>query len=126
MGNDGEDEDRKAILARRSKLIALALGGLTTATGCYESHGVGVAPTTPRDAEAPRDTGPGPCLGAPLMDAGPTPCLEPPAPDAGPEPCLSAPIDAAPEPADAGTTDGMVVPGPCLSAPMDPEPMDPE
>ena len=67
-----------------------------------------------------------PCLGAPLMDAGPTPCLEPPAPDAGPGPCLSAPIDAAPEPADAGTTDGMVVPGPCLSAPMDPEPTDPE
>ena len=109
MTDDREDEDRKAILARRSKLIALALGGLTSATGCYESHAVGTAPTRP-DAEAPRrDAEPGPCLGAPLDDAGPRPCLE-------------APIDAGPPPGDAAIVDGGVAPTPCLTMP----PPDPE
>ncbi|MEC7525485.1 MAG: hypothetical protein VYE22_36715 [Myxococcota bacterium] len=120
MTDDREEEDRKAILARRSKLIALALGGLTSATGCYESHAVGMAPTRP-DAEAPRrDAEPGPCLGAPI-DAGPRPCLDAPI-DAGPGPCLSAPIDAGPPPEDAAVADGGVAPTPCLTMP----PPDPE
>lgn len=98
-----EDEDRKAILSRRSRLIALALGGLTTATGCYESHSPGTPPPTGRDAGQDASTPPAPCLGAPLEDAGPVPCL-----------------DVA---IDAGTIEdaGTVEPMPCLSAPSDPD-----
>lgn len=87
-----DDDDRRAILARRSRLIAIALSGLTGAItpGCYESHEPGAL----RDAgmDAAQDGGlPVPCLGAPL-DAGPTPCLEAPI-DAGPAPCLDVPFD---------------------------------
>lgn len=127
-----DDEDRKAILARRNRLIAIAFSGLTGAAGCYESHVPGDAPRPRRDGGVDAAT-PSVCLGAPLMDAGfPGPCLEAPF-DAGPGPCLSAPIDAGfpipdagpspcldvapmdagddPDPFDAG-------PGPCLSAPI--------
>lgn len=106
-----EDEDKRAILSRRSRLIALALGGLTSATGCYESHTPGTPPPIGRDAGADATSPPAPCLGAPLPeDAGPTPCLDV-AIDAGPAPCLGAPIE------DAGTIEPM----PCLSAPSDPD-----
>jgi hypothetical protein len=112
--HEREDEDKKAILSRRSRLIALALGGLTAAqggaTGCYESHSPGTPPPIGRDAGADASTPPAPCLGAPLEDAGPAPCLEV-ALDAGPGPCLSPPIE------DAGTVEPM----PCLSAPSDPD-----
>jgi hypothetical protein len=89
VGEEHDDEDRRAILARRSRLIALALGGLATAApGCYDSHEA-------RDAAVTIDAGePVPCLGAPLQDAGPTPCLEPPLEDAGPMPCLDFGPDA--------------------------------
>lgn len=133
-----DDEDRKAILARRNRLIAIAFSGLTGATGCYESHVTGEPPRPRRDGgvdagaipsvclgapldagfpgpclEAPFDAGPGPCLGAPI-DATPGPCLDAPLLDAGPTACLDfAPPDAGdddPDPLDAA-------PGPCLSAP---------
>lgn len=127
-GDDGDDrdEDRRAILARRSRFIALALSGLTSAAGagCYQAHGRGDeaevdagAPVpclgaVPEDSGVPLpcvvlDGGPAPCLGAPIEDAGPTPCLEPPIEDAGPAPCLDAPVE------DAG------MPVPCLSRPAD-------
>lgn len=98
------DEDRRAILDRRARLIALALSGL--APGCYESH-IAEPPVAPIvDAGHAIDSGvPVPCLGVPLpedagFDAGaPQPCLEAPfdagheavadAGDAGPLPCLS-------------------------------------
>lgn len=135
-----DDEDRKAILSRRNRLVAIALSGLASAsTGCYDSHVAGAAPpgrdsgtidsgtidsgTTPMVClGAPLDAGfdsgdPAPCLGAPLdagSDAGlPTPCLSM-AGDAGPTACLDIDLrDAGAE--DAGP-DGGVVPTPCLTA----------
>lgn len=122
-GNDDDrDEDRRAILSRRSRFIALALSGLASAgtAGCYDGHGRGDDAGIEVDAEPvpclspplPEDAGmPVPCLGAPLEDAGPTPCLEPPY-DAGPAPSS----DAGAEPADAGAPDAMPVP--CLTIPV--------
>jgi hypothetical protein len=120
MGNDDDDrdEDRRAILSRRSRFIALALSGLTSVgtAGCYDDHGrddrVDAAPVPClSDSGVPRDAGqPVPCLGAPLEDAGPTPCLEPSF-DGGPDPS----DDAGAEPADAGAPDAMPVP--CLTRP---------
>lgn len=118
MGDERDDDDRRAILARRNRLIALAISGLTSATGCYESHVRGGDPTVDAGVPVPclsrpiEDAGlPVPCLGVPIEDAGPAPCLEPPPPlDAGsPMPCLDAPFE------DAGTDAG--APVPCLSAP---------
>ena len=116
--DEKDDADRKAILARRNRFIALALSGLTSAaaSGCYESHTVGA--TRPRrDGGEEVDTGtPMPCLSRPV-DAGPSVCLGVPIEDAGPTPCLDfAPEDAG---ADAGTDGGLVTPGPCLSAPIE-------
>ena len=39
-----EDPDREAILARRRKLIAVALAGLTSAAGCGDDGGLGPQP----------------------------------------------------------------------------------
>ena len=121
-GNDDDDrdEDRRAILSRRSRFIALALSGLASAgtAGCYDGHGRG------DDAGIEADAEPVPCLAPPLpedagvttclsVDAGPLPCLEPPY-DAGPPP-----FDAGAEPADAGAVDAGVSdagePVPCLT-----------
>ena len=128
-----EDEDRRAILSRRNRLVAIALSGLASAsTGCYESHVEGALPPG-RDSGVLSDSGtpPTPCLGAPLDDAGfdsgttPMPCLGVDF-DAGsdgaiPTACLSMAGDAGPTPCldidlrDAGPEAG-VVPTPCLSA----------
>lgn len=115
-----EDEDRKAILARRNRLVAIALSGLASAsTGCYEAHVSGGAPPPRRDSGTEIDSGdPLSCLGAPIdagFDAGVIVgvCLSMVA-DAGYDaaiigPCLGAPIDAG--------YDAAVIIGPCLSAP---------
>jgi hypothetical protein len=116
--------DRDAILRRRRRFMALALGGLTgaaTAAGCGDSH------EPPGDAmvvdmgapDAESDAEPVPCLSAPAPDAEPVPCLSAPAPDAEPVPCLEPP----PPPGDAGIVDGGAVdagaadaePTPCLT-----------
>ena len=96
-----DDEDRRAILSRRNRLVAIALSGLASAgTGCYESHGVGALPPG-------RDSGV-------LVDSGPTVCLSV---DGGfdsgtpPTPCLGAPLDGG---FDSGTT-----PIPCLGVALD-------
>ena len=39
-----DDPDREAILARRKKLIAVALAGLTSAAGCGDDGGIGPQP----------------------------------------------------------------------------------
>ena len=104
-----EDPDRDAILARRRRLVALALAGLSTAApGCYESHeragdGGGIV-----DARRADRGDPMPCLGTPAEDAGePTVCLSVAPIDAGtPTPCL----DVAPEAAGPAAE-----PTPCLS-----------
>lgn len=94
-----EDEDRKAILTRRSRLIALALGGLAS-TGCYDAS----TPPSDRDATVEVDASiPSVCL-----TVAPDACLSI---DAGPTVCLEAPLDAG--------VDAEVIPGPCLSAPAD-------
>ncbi|HEY8427367.1 MAG TPA: hypothetical protein VIL20_03300 [Sandaracinaceae bacterium] len=124
MSDEHGDDDRRAILARRNRLIALALSGLTGATGCYQSHvreGEVVDAGVPVPCLSPplEDSGtPVPCLGAPIEDAGPPrPCLDTPI-DAGPGdagapvPCLGPPIDAGPPPEDAG---GGGEPVPCLA-----------
>lgn len=111
-----EDEDKKAILSRRNRLVAIALSGLASAsTGCYEAHTPGGEPPPTVDAGMDSST-PTPCLGA-LPDAGfdsglvmPGPCLSAPA-DASPMPCLDVDPDAA-MPADAGTD---AEPTPCLT-----------
>jgi hypothetical protein len=116
-----EDPDRDAILARRRRLVALALTGLTTAApGCYESHeragdGGAIVDARTADVGAPRPClsdsgGPMPCLGTPLEDAGePMPCLSQKPPDDGgsPMPCLDV------KPDDAGQD---AAPAPCLFA----------
>ncbi|MDH5491106.1 MAG: hypothetical protein OEY14_04075 [Myxococcales bacterium] len=104
------DPDRGAILRRRARLVAIAMGGLGlgAAQGCAESH-------VPTDAFVEPEA----CLSAPLPDA----CLSwidsgPDAPidagpdaaiDAGPMPCLEPPLDAGPD----------SEPMPCLSPPLD-------
>lgn len=70
-GGDGDDPDREAILARRKKLIAVALAGLTSAAGCGGDDGepmacLRAAPDSGMDG-GPRDSG---------MDAEPMPCLD--------------------------------------------------
>ena len=63
-----DDEDRAAILARRSRLIGLALSGIAVTAGCDD-----------------RDPPPGPCLSAPIQESdpgpAPMPCLSPVSPE---------------------------------------------
>jgi hypothetical protein len=85
MAEDRDDEDRRAILARRNRFIAVALSGLTSA----------VAPGCADDADSPS---PAPCLDQIQM----TP-LDPPKPEPPPEPCLEVvtpepPPDPPPDP----------------------------
>jgi hypothetical protein len=100
--------DTEAILARRRKFIAAALGALTLGaaeacsppTPCLE---VNPTDTPSRDAtDTGIDSAPMPCLTPPFdsgvdtgVDVAPMPCLSPPfdsgvedAPDAAPTPCL--------------------------------------
>ena len=81
------DPDRAAILARRRRFVAMAVGGLATAvTGCLESEpapclDLVVDAGTDGGRDAGRDAGePMPCLSPPIFDAG----RPPPPPDGGP------------------------------------------
>lgn len=82
------DEDRRAILARRSFFVAAAVAGLARAQmGCAAC----LSPTTNFDSieDSGAETAPQPCLGMPLEDSGRD------ASDAAPQPCLTAPpLDA--------------------------------
>ena len=116
MAGDDEDPDRDAILARRRKLIAIALSGLAGAAGCYESHGRESDDAGPHVVDAGLPTaclsadggGPMPCLGMVPEDAGPSVCLSAPIDAGEPMPCLDVAPDAGPP--DAGE------PMPCLLA----------
>ena len=111
--DDQDEADREAILARRRRLIALTVAGITTAATMGGDCG---------------DASPGPCLrgDAGGFDAGAMPCLS----DAGgelPDSALDAGTDAgtdggpmpclAPKPSDAGTDAGTDsgMPMPCLA-----------
>jgi hypothetical protein len=106
FGDDREDEDRRAILARRNRLIAAALASVA-ATGCYESHTADAGTPAPcLRVDAGR---PDPCLGAPLDAGDPMPCLSRVFDAGDPTPCLTIkPVE-----------DGGPKPGPCLGAPFD-------
>ena len=84
--DDRDDPDREAILARRKKLIAVALAGLTSAAACGDD----AEPTTCLRMAA--DSGMG--MDAAAGDSGT---------DAGPAVCLDIAIDAGDE--DAGDLD---------------------
>ena len=112
-----DDDDRKAILGRRNRLIALALTGLSSA-GCYQSHEA-------RDAGEMVDSSPMPCL-SPPDDAGPFPCLEPPLGDGGPVPCLSIARDGGEPTPCLGAPLEDAGPEVCLSAAFPGEPSDPD
>jgi hypothetical protein len=107
-----DDDDRRAILDRRARLIAIALGGFSA--GCYESHTV-ESHTVVVDAGV--DSGvPMPCLSRPLEDAGtPQPCLDAPLDSGTPQPCLGVAIDGGRD--DGGSSDGGgdAGPLPCLT-----------
>lgn len=81
-----DDENRKAILARRARFMAAAL---TATTGCDllkpPQPCLSVVEVRPPDAGTPSDENQPP-------EVAPRPCLEPPATDptrAPPQPCLS-------------------------------------
>ena len=102
------DQDREAILARRSRFVAAALKGLAgaslVAVACLPESGC--AETQPTLPDAGADAAPQPCL-SPLapQDAGrdaPVDSSGRDASDASPQPCLSPlPPDAASDASDA-------------------------
>jgi hypothetical protein len=86
--NDPEhDEDREAILARRSRFMAAALSTLVLANCGTPQPCLDIAVDAGPDADADADASPLPCLtdSSWEREAGP---------DADPQPCLSAPLDA--------------------------------
>jgi hypothetical protein len=103
------DEDRAAILARRSRFVTAALAGLAGASlvaACSTDSMTGDA-GSPGDASS--ETSPQPCLSV-AIDATPQPCLTPLPPDASPDARPDARPDASPD----------ATPQPCL-APLPPD-----
>jgi hypothetical protein len=111
MGHE-DDPDREAILARRRKLVAVALSGLTTLGACggdpapapcleppievRESQGESAGDETrtnqnePEEQPLVREPIPGPCLAPPPHRVEPEPEDEDDEPrEARPRPCLS-------------------------------------
>lgn len=111
----GDDPDRDAILKRRSRFIALALSGLTSAAGCDGRTAPGVcleAPAIEQTGDEGEGTTPLPCL-TPVTEPGP--CLEAPIVDEpAPGPCLEAPLIEEPdeEPGAEGDLDPSAQPEP--------------
>ncbi len=106
---DPDDEDRQAILARRSRFVASALAGLAGASLVAACSGSEANPQ-------PCLSGPfTPTASTPTATAMPTPCLSPIPPDSGPgDAGTDASSDAEPG-ADAGRDAG---PFPCLIPPL--------
>lgn len=76
-----DDEDTRAILARRGRFIAIALAGMTTAACGPDLDPrpcLSPMPDTHGQEEQPPETQPQPCLAPPPSD-----------PDPEPQPCLS-------------------------------------
>lgn len=113
MGHE-DDPDREAILARRRKLVAVALSGLTTLGACggdpapapcleppievRESQGESAGDETQANQNEPDGPGvrepiPGPCLAPPPSDwRQPEPDEDDESDEAAPRPCLSPPV----------------------------------
>jgi hypothetical protein len=122
------DPDTDAILARRGKFIARALGALSlsAAAACAPPAPCLSPVPTDRAATDATDSSPQPCLTAPPpdagRDAGPQPCLDvapmmDAGPDAAPMPCLTAVRDAG-DTRDTGATSD-AAPMPCLTPVLD-------
>lgn len=115
MPDDRDDPDRAAILARRSRLIAIAMSGFTLAGACGESDDP-ARPRVDQTQEQTRNVHPEP----------PFPCLEPMRPrddEVPPQPCLEVAVPDEPEPGE--TDEPPPAPRPCLSV-RRPEPPSPE
>jgi hypothetical protein len=133
------DHDQEAILARRGRFVARALGALSlsaAAAACSPPQpclrfapdsAVGDASDgaaqTDASTDSAQDSGPMPCL-SPMLDAGISPDAaaadaSADVPDVAPMPCLSPPLPDSGDPAaDAGEDDA--APMPCLRiAPTD-------
>ena len=108
MGNDGNDETRRLILARRARFVAAALASVAATTTAL---GASVEACGGETTQQPGTAGDG---GNGTDGANPQPCLSP---TANPQPCLSrrAPLDAGNKDADADADAGE--PQPCLSPP---------
>lgn len=108
------DDDRAAILARRSAFVAAALATLTAAVACEPSKDGRVPSLETPPARPVPDNRPEPCLTARRIDD---------EPDAAPAP-EAAPPDAgrAPEPVPCLSVAPTAVPAPCLSPKPPPHP----
>ena len=103
------DEDREAILKRRSRFVAAALAGIAGASLMAACSG--------------EDASPVPCLSGPCRDCGdasdarPQPCLSQFPPDSGDSGDSGAPGDAGPDTGDDSGDASDAQPQPCLSPP---------
>ncbi|MFO0639476.1 MAG: hypothetical protein U0183_09730 [Polyangiaceae bacterium] len=120
---DALDDDRAAILARRSAFVAAALATLTAAVACEPAKDGQVPSLEAPPARPLPENRPEPCLTARPVDepdAAPSPEVVPP--DAGraaePVPCLSVAPTAVPAPC----LSPKPPPHPCLSVRKPPHP----
>jgi hypothetical protein len=125
--DDGEDEDRAAILARRAKFVATALVGLTGLTACDPRPQPCLEPVPLPPPTSPADPPPMPCL-TPMRVEDPADAGAPPAAsDAGAPPDGGAADAGAGDagPRDAGPQDAGpdAAPAPCLRYAPPPKPL---
>ncbi|MBX7084014.1 MAG: hypothetical protein K1X88_32700 [Nannocystaceae bacterium] len=140
-----DEQDRAAILARRQRFVALAIGSLAATSACGDigpkpclnvpasDHGGQPKPDAKPDAKpdpVPTDTGaPRPCLEVVPDDVRPQACLKiaQPPPETPPQPCLKVappPPETPPRPClkVAPPPETPATPTPCLSVPAKPKP----
>lgn len=117
MPDDRDDPDRAAILARRNRVIAIAMSGFTLAGACGESEEP-ARPSVEQTQEQTQIVEPAPP--EPPHEPPPQEPVEPP-----PQPCLEVAVPDEPEPDD--TEQQLPVPRPCLSVRrIDPPPPEDE
>ncbi len=98
--HDADDDDQRAIVARRNRLVKAALLGLagaTLAAACSDSAvsgaDAGADASTTSTATPTGTTPPQPCLSI-AIDAEAPDANMPDANEAGPQPCLIPPLDS--------------------------------